>query len=339
MLLIVAAHVLLLELISGFHIRVPSPPIVEVPIEIYSVPVITKFAAVPSKIIKPKIIKPRAPVPDTIVEPESLSPEPEQTVAVTAAHVTEPAAPLVVESTPPVAETTPVTPAAPALLILPPPSATYLLDMVRVEPNVANPYYGSGEIQWEHDDTSYHMHLEAGLDLFITKIIVFSVDSVGTIGATGIKPATMTETRKGRDTTVTHFDYDANTINFSAKAPTVPLSEGAQDRATLLMQLASIGNADPAQFQNGKQITIQVAEDNDASTFQFVVIGKETIDTRLGHLDTWHIVRPPKPGHYSSRLDVWIAPELNWLPIQFRITERKGETNTLTIRKIISGIK
>ena len=330
MLLIVAAHLLLLELISGFHIRVPSP-VIEVPIEIYSVPVITKFAAAPSKIIKPKIIKPRAPVPDTIVEPETLSPQPEQTVAVTAAHVTEPAAPLVIESTPPVADTTPATPAAPALLIAPPPSARYLLDMVRVEPNVANPYYGSGEIVWEHGDDSYHMHLEAGLDLFITKIIVFSVDSVGTIGATGIKPTTMTETR--------NFDYDTNIISFSGKKTTVPLSEGAQDRATLLMQLASIGNADPSQFENGKVITIQVAEDNDANPFQFVVAGKETIDTRLGHFETWHIVRPPKPGYYSSRLDVWVAPELNWLPIQFRITERKGETNTLTIRKIITGIK
>ena len=337
LLFIVAAHLLMLQLFIGFHIRVP-PPIVVVPIEVYSVPVITKFAALPAKKVPQKTITPHVPVPNPTVLPETASPIAEQTVVGAPARVSEPSAPAVRESTPQVADNPPAAPSTSTLLILPPPSARYLMDMVRTEPNVEHPYYGSGEIQWEHDEKNYHMHLEAGLDLFVTKIVVFSVDSEGTIGLTGIKPVMMTETRRGRSPTATHFNYDSNIISFSAKTATIPLSEGAQDRATLLMQLASIGNADPSQFQNGKEITIQVAEDNDASPFQLVVVGKETIDTRLGHFETWHIVRPPKPGYYSSRLDIWVAPTMSWLPIQLRITERKGETNTLTIRKIITGV-
>jgi len=338
MLCIVAAHLLLLQLFVGFHIRVPAPLVV-VPIEIYSVPVITKFAAAPAKKITPRIIRPHAPVPDTIVEPETISPIAEQTIAATPAPLSEPSAPVVMESTPQVAENPPAAAAAPTLLTLPPPSASYLLDVMRTEPNVANPYYGSGEIRWDHDENSYHLRLEVGVSFLIAKVNLYSVESEGTIGNTGVRPTTMTETRRGRSATATHFNYDSNTISFSASTSTIPMSDGAQDRATVLMQLASIGNADPDQFQNGKEITIQVAEDKEANPFQFVVVGKETIDTRLGHLATWHIVRPPKPGVYSSRLDIWVAPDLNWLPIQIRNTESNGAITTQTIRKIITGIK
>lgn len=307
-----------------------------VPIEIYTAPVITKFAAMPAKKISPQIIKPHAPTPNAIVEPETPGPIAEPTIAMPPAPVSKPAAP---ESAPPAAENIPAAPAAPTVLTRPPPSASYLLDVIRTEPNVANPYYGSGEIRWEHSDNSYSLHLEVGIDLLITKLRLYSVESEGTIGETGVKPKMMTETRRGRSATATHFNYDTRTISFSASTATIAMSDGAQDRATVLMQLASIGNADPGQFQNGKEITIQVAEDKDASPFQFVVVGKETIDTKLGHLETWHIVRPPKPGTYSSRLDIWVAPDLNWLPIQLRNTESNGAITTQTIRQIITGIK
>ena len=67
---------------------------------------------------------------------------------------------------------------------------------------------------------------------------------------------------------------------------------------------------------------------------QFVVSDQETIESKLGHLATWHIVRPPRPGVYSSRIDVWLAPELNWLPVQIRNTEANGAITTQTIRQI-----
>ena len=103
------------------------------------------------------------------------------------------------------------------------------------------------------------------------------------------------------------------------------------------MQLASIGNADPSQFEPGRQITMQVADSSAAKAFEFVVTDRQDLDTRLGHLSTWHIVRPPRPGSYSSRLEISVAPELDWLPVQIRNTEANGAVTTQTIRKIING--
>ena len=335
---IVAAHLLLLQLFVGFHVRVVRPEVIA-PVEIYSAPEISKLTAKPTKKVTPKVMKPRVPVPDPIVLPETVSPIAENPVSVASGPEKELSAPVLPEPPAPVPESPPPPPAPKTLVTLPPPSASYLLQVVRTEPNVANPYYGAGEIRWEHDENSYHMHLEVGVDLLFATIRLYNMDSEGSLGDTGIKPKTMTETRRGRSATATHFNYDTHSISFSASTAVIAMTDGAQDRATIMMQLASIGNADPSQFQAGKEITIQVAEDKDAPAFQFVVVGQETIDTKLGQIDTWHIVRPPRPGVYSARLDIWVAPELNWLPIQIRNTEVNWAITTQTIRKIITESK
>ena len=111
----------------------------------------------------------------------------------------------------------------------------------------------------------------------------------------------------------------------------------AQDKATALMQIASIGNGDAFQFALGKQFAIQVTEEKLTNLYQFKVLGQETINTKSGDITTWHIVRPARPGAYSSQLDIWLAPQYNWIPAQIRNIETNGTITTQTLREIISG--
>jgi hypothetical protein len=94
-------------------------------------------------------------------------------------------------------------------------------------------------------------------------------------------------------------------------------------------QLGGIGRADINQF--GSDVDIQVGEDKEATMFRFQLVGEEEIDTKMGKLVTWHLSRPPKPGSYSSRLDIWLAPGLNWYPVQIRNTEASGALTTQTV--------
>jgi hypothetical protein len=320
----VLAHLLLLQLLLHFINKAPVPksnPTEILPITIIpkKEPVITKVTAKPSTKTTPhKKVAPLPQVQKSItVEPLHASPE------------------LATSSLPSSENPTPVADVGPALLLLPPPSASYLLDVIRTEPKLANPYYGAGKIQWHHDSKNYTMQIEVGIDILFTTIRLYSMQSEGTIGDTGIQPHKTTESRRTKADTTTQFNYDNKSISFSADPVIIPLLEGAQDKITVLMQLASLGNADPAQFQPGKEIAIQVAEEKEAHLHQFVVLDQETIDTKLGHLVTWHLVRPPRPGFYSSRIDIWLAPKLNWLPVQIRNTEANGAITTQTIRQII----
>ena len=68
--------------------------------------------------------------------------------------------------------------------------------------------------------------------------------------------------------------------------------------------------------------------------FRFQLVGEEELDTNMGRLVTWHLRRPPKPGTYSSQLDIWLAPSMQWYPVQIRNTEASGALTTQTVTQI-----
>ena len=325
---------MLLQFISTVQIPQSKPTeVVPVTLIAEQVPVVTKVTATPpAKKVTHKKIKPISKIKTA---PAQLSLELPTQLSGNFNSASETITSLTPDSAAPADIAAPVTQAVPALLSLLPPSASYLLDVTRTESKLANPYYGSGKIRWQHDNKNYTMHAEIGVDMLFATIRLYTMQSAGTIAEAGIQPRTVTETRRGKSTTTTQFNYADKSISFSASPAIIPLTDGAQDKMTVLMQLASVGNADPAQFQPGKEITIQVAEEKEAHLQQFVVLEQTSIESKLGHLVTWHIVRPPCPCVYSSRIDVWLAPELNWLPVQIRNTESNGAVTTQTIRQII----
>lgn len=232
---------------------------------------------------------------------------------------------------PPAAPPEPSTPTdAPKYASRAPESAHMRMQVVRVEAN-RNPMYGVASIDWENNDGRYKMNIEVGLDLLLTTVNLYKLSSRGRAGAAGIIPAISTEARRSRAETATHFNHEEKTISFSASSATLPMSDGAQDKASFLMQLAAIGNADPSQFSAGREILIQVAEEKDAALFQFKIVDQEEIDTKIGKLMSWHLLRPPRPGSYNSQLEIWLAPATGWFPVQIRNTESNGTVTTQTV--------
>ena len=219
------------------------------------------------------------------------------------------------------------------LRVLPPPSGKMHMKVMYVAKNM-NPVYGIGDIQWMTRDNTYQMQIEASLDLLLTTLRLYKLQSEGTIGQYGIAPQQMTESRRGRAETATHFHYDTKIISFSATTAVTPLSAGAQDKATIMMQLSGLGIAAPEQFVTGRRIAIQVAENREAEKFIFVISGQEEIQTSIGNIQTWHIIRPPRTGLYNSTLELWFAPAYHWFPLQLRNTEPNGAVTTQTVDKI-----
>ncbi|MES2116798.1 MAG: DUF3108 domain-containing protein [Pseudomonadota bacterium] len=212
-----------------------------------------------------------------------------------------------------------------------PPSADFALDVHRVDAD-GTKWTGVAAMAWHTDGSNYTLSVEAGISMLITRINLLVLTSAGAIDDYGIAPVTSTEKRRGRSQTATHFNRDDGTITFSASERSYPLLVGAQDKATVPFQLGAIGRADPNQF--GSDVDILVGEDKEANIFRFQLVGEEELDTALGKLQTWHLTRPPKPGTYSSRLDVWLAPSHYWYPVQIRNTEASGALTTQTVSKI-----
>jgi hypothetical protein len=207
-----------------------------------------------------------------------------------------------------------------------------MLDVARVDANGTR-WSGEELLSWRISPPSYRIRVEAGVGIVFTRVNLLTVTSEGTVGDEGFVPALMTEKRRGRAMTATHFNRDAGTLTFSASQASYPLAPGTQDKASVPLQLAAIARGDPKQLSGN--IDIFVGEDRDASVFSFVVAGQEQIDTPLGRIGTWHLVRPPKPGSYSSRLDLWLAPDYGWVPVQIRNVEASGAVTTQTARSIV----
>lgn len=209
-----------------------------------------------------------------------------------------------------------------------PPSASFDMTVERVDAD-GTKWTGAATMTWHTDGSRYKASVEAGVSLLITRLNLLVLRSEGEIDDYGIAPVTVTEKRARRAETATHFNRDAGTITFSASERSYPLLVGAQDKATVPFQLGGIGRADVNQF--GGDIDIQVGEEKEATIFRFQLVGEEEIDTRNGKVVTWHLSRPPKPGSYSSKLDIWLAPGLNWYPVQIRNTEANGALTTQTV--------
>jgi len=249
--------------------------------------------------------------------------------AVVAAAPAEP--PAEPAAAPPTEPSPPAEPAAPRYKTSVPASAEFDMQLDRRDAD-GTKWTGVASMSWKNRGDSYRLNLEAGISMLITRINLLVMNSEGRIDNTGVVPITSTEKRKGRAQTATHFHPDDRTITFSASTASVPWQPGAQDKASVPFQLAAIGRGDVNQLAGN--IDILVGEEKNATVFRFKLVGEEELDTRMGKLVTWHLSRPPKPGTYSSQLDIWLAPSLQWYPVQIRNTEANGAVTTQTVTQI-----
>jgi hypothetical protein len=213
-----------------------------------------------------------------------------------------------------------------------PPSADITLDVARTDAN-GTKWSGDALLSWRVTPSGYRVKIEAGIRVVFAHVNLLTLTSEGTVGDEGFVPTLMTEKRRGRAMTATHFNRKDGTLTFSASSLKYPLVPGAQDKASVPLQLTAIARGDSKQLSGN--IDILVGEDRDASVFTFTVAGQEHIDTPLGRIATWHIVRPPKPGSYNSRLELWLAPGYGWYPVQIRNVEASGAVTTQTASKIV----
>jgi hypothetical protein len=201
-----------------------------------------------------------------------------------------------------------------------PPSAELKYD-VQKTPVDGQPTYGSGTIAWHADGRRYTIDGEFGV-LFITAL---HFKSSGTIEDGGIAPELYSEKRFRRAETNTHFHRERNTISFSASTKTYPRIGNEQDRASIIWQLAGIGRGDGEHFVPGAMIEVVVAGTRDAEPWQIQIIGLEDITIDGTTISAWHVVRAPRARTYDQKLDIWLAPQLQWYPVRLRYTEPNGD--------------
>lgn len=190
---------------------------------------------------------------------------------------------------------------------------------------------GNALLSWSADADSYAIRTETRA-MLVGKIL--QADSAGSIDGYGLAPAQAIETRFRKAPSTTTFDRDSQTIRFTESSASYPLKGGEQDRSSAIWQLISVARAAPAKIRKGTQWVFFVAGRRDAERWTFKVLQRETIRTALGEIDTLHLSKSPPPDSRGQRLDIWLAPALEWYPVRLRFTDDDGDFVEQSLQEI-----
>jgi hypothetical protein len=102
------------------------------------------------------------------------------------------------------------------------------------------------------------------------------------------------------------------------------LLAGAQDRLSVVLQLAAMVAGDPERFPSASTITLQIIGPRDADIWLFTVEEDETLSLPGGQQATRKLVRNPR-REFDQKVELWLAPALGYLPARIRITEANGD--------------
>jgi hypothetical protein len=191
-----------------------------------------------------------------------------------------------------------------------------------VKGNVSGiPYSAQSRLDWGNLGSSYSARLEVSVFLLGKRVQT----STGTLGASGLAPAHFSD--RSRKEKTADFDRALKQIRFSNNAGAVDLLPGAQDRLSVFFQLAALFKGRPEGFRPGDEIPIQVAGTGGAEIWRFRVGDESVLQLPAGPVKARQLSRAPRPGHDGdSQVDIWLAPEMDHLPVRIRIADPGGDT-------------
>ena len=179
----------------------------------------------------------------------------------------------------------------------------------------------TGTLQWAHDGTTYNAQLTIDAAWARSR----SQTSRGQIDPLwGIQPQRFGD--RNRSEQAAHFERSRQpaVVRFSANTPDAVLTPSTQDRLSVLFQLAGWLSAAPNRWSNGDRLTVHTVGARDAQDWVFEWGAPETLELPLGRMTAWPLRRAPTHP-YDNRVELWLAPSLNHLPVRVRWTQANGD--------------
>ena len=185
------------------------------------------------------------------------------------------------------------------------------------------PISGNAKINWvQSENAKFKINTETTAPIFGK---IHATQSEGFINEFGLAPTKFSEKRFRKSATTTTFDYTSKRIQFSDSDESYKIKGGEQDRTSATWQLISLARATGDNAVIGQQWKMLVAGNRDADPWLFKLVDVVTIKTALGDLKCLHILKSPPPDAKDQQLEIWLAIDVNYYPVQIRFLERDGD--------------
>lgn len=180
------------------------------------------------------------------------------------------------------------------------------------------PFPLTGELLWRNQGSEYSARLRYSI-LGQTRMQT----SQGRITPTGLAPERFAD--KYRSEVAAHFDYAQGKVIFSANTADAALLPGAQDRLSVLVQLGALVASEPERYGPGSTLSLQTVGPRAADIWLFTVTQMEMLSLPGGSVQGLKLERNPREP-YDQKVEVWLSPQLAYLPARVRITEANGDS-------------
>ncbi len=147
------------------------------------------------------------------------------------------------------------------------------------------------------------------------------IESTGAVTASGLRPERFEYGRlddSSKNVSAT-FDWRAGELRmtFDGRKEMAQLPAGTQDRLSLLYHFMFMP------FDKLKLATFPMTNGKKIQLYRYQVTGREQLETRIGKMDTVHLVKQREAGD-SNQIEVWLARERDFMPVRVLIVERDG---------------
>jgi hypothetical protein len=203
-------------------------------------------------------------------------------------------------------------------------AANYAIpDSVRIKYDIKGeakgfPYSANGELVWLHDGQTYDARLEISLFLLGSRVQT----SRGDLTPQGLEPIRFGDKFRGEE--AAHFERSKGKIIFSANTPDAVLLPGAQDQLSVFIQLAAMLGGAPSRYPAGTEMPFQAIGKRSAESWVFKVGDLEKLALPGGEVQGVKLSRAPT-GEFDPRVEMWLAPDMGYLPVRIRLTQSNGD--------------
>lgn len=189
-------------------------------------------------------------------------------------------------------------------------------------------YSAHAELLWQHDGARYQAQQRISAFLLGAR----TQTSQGALGTRGLVPERFDDqARRLRSATL---DFAQQRAHFSRPdTPPAPIAEGAQDRLSVFLQLGALIAAAPGRYPEGTRITIDTVGPTDVAPWSFVVREAQALELPMGRVSTLRLERLPH-GTRAQRGELWLDPDIGYLPARIRLSEDNGDFAELSLRSI-----
>jgi len=155
---------------------------------------------------------------------------------------------------------------------------------------------------------------------------LLDLKSSGSLQAFGIAPEKYVEhIEVARRELRAEFDWTTRVVQFTGRGagPPAGFLEGVQDPLSLQFHMPLLAQAYPSRFTPGAEISFQVAR-RGIETYVFRAVDFEPVRIGDREVRALKLDRQRSPDA-TRRVELWMAPEYQWLPVRLRFTDTNNE--------------